>query len=218
MLAKEQADIKAKPNRVARLLLKNSALSIEKSPFLKFLFSRLENSRLALFKASKAEKPGLNSVLNEVVRTVRVLFTASDRNEGLRKIIFEALTDSLLQIEDMSEGQIEAIMSLVPEAAFQRMAIGTPCINKEGKVFNVVGVIHSNQKNNRYQDVPLLLNYSKQNEALSLAGLYHDPEHPERQDFMIERMIYSKPLLDLSEQDTAEAARQCIFMDVAALE
>ena len=96
MLAKEQADIKAKPNRVARLLLKNSALSIEKSPFLKFLFSRLENSRLALFKASKAEKPGLNSVLNEVVRTVRVLFTASDRNEGLRKIIFEALTDSLL--------------------------------------------------------------------------------------------------------------------------
>jgi len=144
LLAKEQPDIKAKPNKVARLLLKNSALSIEQSPFLKFLFNRVESSRRALHKASKAEKPGLNSVLNEIVRTVRVLFTDSDRNEGLRKIIFEALTDSLMMIQDMSEGQIEAIMSLVPEAAFQRMAVGTPCVNKEGKVFNVVGVLHSN--------------------------------------------------------------------------
>jgi len=35
---------------------------------------------------------------------------------------------------------------------------------------------------------------------------------------MMEKMIYSKPLLDLNEEDTAEAARQCIFMDPAALE
>lgn len=40
------------------------------------------------------------------------------------------------------------------------MAIGTPCVNKEGKIFNVVGVMHSNQENNSYQDIPLHLNYS----------------------------------------------------------
>ena len=35
---------------------------------------------------------------------------------------------------------------------------------------------------------------------------------------MIEKMIYSKPLLDLDEQDTAEAARNSIFFDIQALE
>ena len=61
---------------------------MNQSLFLKFLFSRLESSRYAFVKASKAEKPGINSVLYEVMRTVRVLFTTGDRNEGLRKIIF----------------------------------------------------------------------------------------------------------------------------------
>lgn len=35
---------------------------------------------------------------------------------------------------------------------------------------------------------------------------------------MIEKMIYAKPLLDLDEQDTAEAARNSIFFDIQALE
>ena len=35
---------------------------------------------------------------------------------------------------------------------------------------------------------------------------------------MIEKMIYSKPLLDLGEEETTEAARKSIFMNAAALE
>ena len=50
----------------------------------------------------------------------------------------------------MSESQIESIMSLVHECAFQRLAIGTPCINKSGKVFNVVGVFRTEQETNNY--------------------------------------------------------------------
>ena len=100
------------------MLVKNSALNIEKSSFLRFLFNRLENSRRAMTKASKTERPGINSVLGEIVRTVRVLFTDGEKNQGLRKIIFESLTDSLMGIPDMNESQIEAIMSLVPEASF----------------------------------------------------------------------------------------------------
>jgi len=62
------------------------------------------------------------------------------------------------------------------------------------------------------------LNYSQDHPALSLAGLYHDTEHPERQDLLIEKMIYSQPLLDLDEASTVEAARRSIFMDAIALE
>jgi len=33
------------------------------------------------------------------------------------------------------------------------MAIGTPCVNKDGKVFNVVGVLSTQQENNRTHEV-----------------------------------------------------------------
>ena len=91
-------------------------------------------------------------------------------------------------------------MSLIPEAAFKRMAIGTPCVNNKGKVFSVVGVMDSRMENHIYQEIPLYPNYSPEARYLSLAGLYYDPEHPERQDLLKEKMIYSQPLLDLNEE------------------
>lgn len=96
-----------------------------------------------------------------------------------------------MAIQDMSEIEIDSVMSLIPEAAFKRMAIGTPCVNKEGKVFSVVGVLNTDQENNMYQDIPLYPNYTPDHQCLSLAGLYYDPENPARQDMLKEKMIYS---------------------------
>lgn len=41
----------------------------------------------------------------------------------------------------MTATEIDAIFSLVPEAQFERIAIGTPCQDKDGKHFTVCGVI-----------------------------------------------------------------------------
>ena len=136
------------PNRVNKLLLTKSCLDFEKSLFLKFLFARIEKTRVALYKASKFEKQGLNSVMSESVRTIRCLYTEPEKNSGLRNIVNGAFSSSLLSIEDMNESEIDSIMSLIPEAAFQRIAIGTPCVNKEGKVFSVVGVFNTACENN----------------------------------------------------------------------
>ena len=51
-------------------------------------------------------------------------------------------------------------MSLIPEASFQRLAIGTPCKNKEGKIFSVLGVFNSSLENNKFNDIPLYPNFS----------------------------------------------------------
>ena len=51
-----------------------------------------------------------------------------------------------------------------------------------------------------------------------MAGLYYDPENPERQDMLKEKMIFSQPLLDLDEDQTIAAARLSVFMDASALE
>jgi hypothetical protein len=64
----------------------------------------------------------------------------------------------------------------------------------------------------------LFPNYSEKHQALSLAGLYYDPEHPERQDLLTEKMIYTQPMIDLDEEQTRDAAKMSIFMDPASLE
>ena len=72
-------------------------------------------------------------------------------------------------------------MSLVHEASFQRLAIGTPCMNKDGKVFSVLGVFDSDYDNvNTNHDIPLYPNFSPNARNVSLAGLYFDPNDPER--------------------------------------
>jgi hypothetical protein len=76
------------------------------------------------------------------MRTIRYLYTEVDKNKELRKIVNDAFLNSLMGIEDFSEPEIDSIMTMIPEAAFQRIAIGTPCKNKEGKVFSCVGIFH----------------------------------------------------------------------------
>ena len=126
------------------------------------------------------EDHGMNSVISESIRTIRTLYTEPDKNTNLRKIVNDAFINALMLIQDLSEVEIDSIMSLIPEAAFKRMAIGTPCVNKEGKVFSVVGVMSSNQEHNMYHEIPLYPNYSPDAQYLSLASLYYDPENPER--------------------------------------
>ena len=152
------------------------------------------------------------------MRTIRILYTEPEKNIKLRKIVNSTFTSSLFAIQDLSEGEIDAVMTLIPEAAFARMAIGSTCVNKEGKVFSVVGVFKTEHENSMYQDIPLYQNFAPEEQALSMAGLYYDPENPERQDMLKEKMIFSQPLLDLDEDQTIAAARLSVFMDASALE
>ena len=44
------------------------------------MYNRLEISRQAQYDADKAEKYGSGTVLNQLVRTIRVLYTETDKN------------------------------------------------------------------------------------------------------------------------------------------
>ena len=50
-----------------------------------------------------------------------------------------------------------------------------------------------------------------------MAGLYYDQYNPERQDIVLEKMIFSSPLLDLDEEKTALAAEESIFFKPEAM-
>lgn len=49
----------------------------------------------------------------------------------------------LERIETMTETEIDTIMTLIPEAQFERMAAGTPCLDKNGKRFIVIGRVEN---------------------------------------------------------------------------
>ena len=124
------------------MLSKPSCLDFGESLFLKFFFRRIEKNRKALYEGNEDQYLGLSSVIEESIRTIRILFTEPEKNQGLRKIVNIAIKKAFstnIQ-KEFNEAQIDAIMSLIPEAGFQRLAIGTHCINKDGKLFSVLGL------------------------------------------------------------------------------
>lgn len=202
-------------NKIAEILNQDSCLKFEGSVFLQFLFNRMQVTRKTLYAEKKA-KSGLNSVMREQMRTVRLLFTHLDRNESLRKTVLNTL-ELALTTEDLSEmnpADIDALMSLVPEAAFKSLSIGAPCIGKDGKTVCSLGAIESAEGQMHTQKV--VSNLSEKNFYLST--LYFDPQHPSRQDIVTIPLNQAFHLLDIEEDFTAEAATKSIFMDVQTLE
>lgn len=58
------------------------------------------------------------------------------------KQIFDAtLQEAILKgIDEMSEAEIDAVMTLIPEAQYERIAAGTPCMSSDGRRFTVIGM------------------------------------------------------------------------------
>ena len=82
----------------------------------------------------------MTSVVDEAVRTIRVSAVIIDKNVQIKEIFDRTVRQALLErIETMTEIEIDAIMTLIPEAQFERMAAGTPCLDKNGKRFIAMG-------------------------------------------------------------------------------
>ena len=109
-----------KTKTVKKLLSKPSCLDFGDCLFLKLFFHRIEKSRKVLYKQGKTQQYGLNSVIEESIRTIRIVFTEPDKNQSLRKLVNVAIKKAFsTNIQKLfNEAQIDAIMSLIPEAGF----------------------------------------------------------------------------------------------------
>ena len=79
----------------------------------------------------------------------------------------------LERIDKFDESEVDAIMSLIPEAQFERMAVGTPCLDKDGKRFTVIGIRQSDSAEK------LKHNFDFENKYATIAGLSYDALAPE---------------------------------------
>ena len=61
--------------------------------------------------------PGMTSVVDEAVRTIRNSTCVIEKNVGIKQIFDQTIRSALLEkIERMNEIEIDAIMTLLPEA------------------------------------------------------------------------------------------------------
>ena len=62
-------------------------------------------------------KIGMTSVVDEAVRTIRVSAVVIEKNEGIKQIFDQTLRTAILErIDKMSELEVDAVMTLIPEA------------------------------------------------------------------------------------------------------
>ena len=135
-------------HEVKRLLAKESPLNFEGCKFLQLYFNQLFEVRQALYLTSVSVSPTMNSVVDEAVRTIRISTVIISKNKRIKEIFDSTVREALIgktedgeqgRFENMNEAEIDSIMTLIPEAQFESIAIGTPCMDRDGKRFTVLG-------------------------------------------------------------------------------
>ena len=64
----------------------------------------------------------------------------------------------------MNEIEIDAVMTLLPEAQQERIAVGTPCMGKDGKRFTVLGFLDKKEwesNKSKPQEMILMNNFEE---------------------------------------------------------
>ena len=190
---------------------------MDKSPFLQYLFNRLQATRKTLYNDYERQREGISSVMQEQLRTIRLLFTDSEKNVEMRKVVTESIFCSFMDLQNMTPADIDTIMGFIPEASFRMISIGTPCVDRAGKAFCSLGVLSTGAdgKNSHQQSILSKMNTKS---SPNMSALFYDPTNPGRQDVIQVKINESLPLLDLDNTKTQTAARKSIFMDASSLE
>ena len=92
-------------------------------------------------------------------------------------------------------------MSLVPEAAFKTISIGTPCVGKENNSFTTLGLFKEKHVEKQAQEQKLYPSLSFGNTPI-MSILHYSKKTPERQE-VLETFIWgAQPVMYLNEEKT----------------
>lgn len=215
VLSAAAVEREGRKNAVDVILKAESCLTFGKSPFLQFMFNRLQLARACIYSGQSQDKM-IETVLQEQLATVRMLLTDTTKNSELRKLCNEQVRDALAMgaVEDMSVAQVDALLSFVPEASLRSLSIGSPCVGKEGKQYRVLGLAES--KRNEIRDVSIHAEVGESAQYFFVQS--YDPLNLERQDVLTVPLFEPSPLIDMSVADTAAAAEASILTEPEILE
>ncbi len=129
-------------NELANLLNAPTVINFkESSPFLQLLFNSNQLARRSIYSKKVQAKSGIESILQEQLRTVRSLFTDSGQVDSLKTIFSVEVSKCLENLQSYDAvSEIDAIMSFIPETAVSSLSIGSPLVNFEGKIQIALGL------------------------------------------------------------------------------
>lgn len=145
------------------------------------------------------------SVVDEAVRTIRVAALDPLKNTQMKEIFDKSLKEAvLLRMDSMSEFEVDALWTLVPEAQFERIAAGTPCMDNNGKRFTVANLVHDASEIH-----PMAAYFT----PIKVNAVSYSAERPEQQDLVTEPIYSARTLIDLDKEQAVNAARGSILKD-----
>ena len=101
----------------------------------------------------------------------------------------------------MSEAEIDAVMTLIPEAQYERIAAGTPCMSSDGRRFTVIGMTKiDGLSDSAMYNSKILMSFDQflaKDRKFNVLGLYYDPLAPEQQEIIVEKFHKVRTLIDL---------------------
>lgn len=119
----------------------------------------------------------------------------------------------LLQIASGSNVEVDSVLSLLPEMACKSISIGTPCVNNEGKLMTVLGLVDDHGQNLPQHEQSMSLGRHEKGRT-HVKGLYYDPANPERQDIIVEELTKLHPTIDIDPMNVDNIIKSSIpFQD-----
>ena len=98
----------------------------------------MAESRKSVYLNANTSPMLMATVVDEAVRTIRVAALEAHKNVRMKEIFDKTIKEAILgRLAQMTELEVDTLFTLVPEAQFERVAAGTPCLDNSGKRFTV---------------------------------------------------------------------------------
>lgn len=214
------------PNSLAyRILHKvQPKVKYEKSVFLRFLYNYLISMRSKMWNTKDAESDGQYAVTLAVSDLLRTMSGMSD-SEWSKQIKME-ITDAIMQIEQLSVPEADAIMSLLPGGEYGGMTAGSPAINNSNETVTIIGYSSTlKQKTELLKPSEDTDTYNKILQNLKISPEFTDPKQmaialfynkneKERQDLMLLDPSTLSPINSLDVEESMQQAKTSPLMDI----
>ena len=137
----EQAvELAKKDGKVFDLLATKRGLETERSQFMQLLINRVEASRHLLYKPAGGEVADLNSIVAATLSTFKAVMLNPQNCQTMLSALKQAVTKRLDNSLRIPFAEIDSMLSIFPEMAFKRVAVGSPCISsRDGKMLTIIG-------------------------------------------------------------------------------
>ena len=144
--------------KVKKVMSIKTKVNLDRAPFFKFIYNLLMEKKEKMWEESTAEIRGSHAFVQELARLFTDVLNVEDAGEGTTKA---AIFEVLHSLHELSDIEIETLMTLIPQTNFQQMQKGSFVVNENGQKMTILGFFHKNLEECDIKELQLKSELSK---------------------------------------------------------